>query len=63
MSCNTKLNTYPDEIIPSINRSFVYKAKEGRHVRMQCKSFVALLELKSVVEGYIYNTSIYIFTT
>jgi hypothetical protein len=23
-----------NEIIPSINRSFVYKAKEGRHVRM-----------------------------
>ena len=22
------------EIIPSINRSFVYKAKEGRHVRI-----------------------------
>ena len=22
-----------NEIIPSINRSFVYKAKEGRHVR------------------------------
>ena len=23
-----------NEIIPSINRLFVYKAKEGRHVRM-----------------------------
>ena len=23
-----------NEIIPSINRSFVYKAKEGRHVRI-----------------------------
>ena len=23
-----------NEIIPSINRSFVYKAKEGRYVRM-----------------------------
>jgi hypothetical protein len=23
-----------NEIIPSINRSFVYKAKEGRHIRM-----------------------------
>jgi hypothetical protein len=23
-----------NEIIPSINRSFAYKAKEGRHVRM-----------------------------
>jgi hypothetical protein len=22
------------EIIPSINRSFIYKAKEGRHVRI-----------------------------
>jgi hypothetical protein len=26
-----------NEIIPSINRSFVYKAKEGRHVRMKKK--------------------------
>ena len=52
-----------NEIIPSINPSFVYKAKEGRHVKMQCKSFVALLELNSVGEGYIYTTSIYIFTT
>ena len=51
-----------NEIIPSLNRSFVYKAKEGRHVRMQCKSFVALLELNSVGEGHICNTSIYIFT-
>ena len=24
-----------NEIIPSINRSFVYKAKEGRHVRIR----------------------------
>jgi hypothetical protein len=23
-----------NEIIPSINRSFVYKAKEGRHIRI-----------------------------
>ena len=27
-----------NEIIPLINRSFVYKAKEGRHVRMYNKS-------------------------
>jgi hypothetical protein len=27
-----------NEIIPSINRSFVYKAKEGRHVRIIDKS-------------------------
>jgi hypothetical protein len=26
-----------NEIIPSINRSFVYKAKEGRHVRISNK--------------------------
>jgi hypothetical protein len=26
-----------NEIIPLINRSFVYKAKEGRHVRMKKK--------------------------
>jgi len=25
---------YTNEIIPSINRSFVYKAKEGGHVRI-----------------------------
>jgi hypothetical protein len=32
-----------NEIIPSINRSFVYKAKEGRYVRIehkQCKLFM-----------------------
>ena len=27
-----------NEIIPSINRSIVYKAKEGRHVRMRRNS-------------------------
>ena len=27
-----------NEIIPSINHSFVYKAKEGRHVRMCVRS-------------------------
>jgi hypothetical protein len=27
-----------NETIPSLNRSFVYKAKEGRHVRIQYKS-------------------------
>ena len=27
-----------NEIIPLINRSFVYKAKEGRHVRITYKS-------------------------
>jgi len=30
--------TYVNEIIPSMNRSFVYKAKEGRHVRIGFKS-------------------------
>jgi hypothetical protein len=34
-----------NEIIPSINRSFVYKAKEGRHVRI----------------GYIFCSIKYIF--
>ena len=29
-----------NEITPSINRSFVYKAKEGRHVRISIKSAV-----------------------
>ena len=29
-----------NEIIPSINRSFVYKAKEGGYVRMLFKSFI-----------------------
>jgi hypothetical protein len=27
-----------NEIIPAINRSFVYKAKEGRHVRICIRS-------------------------
>jgi hypothetical protein len=31
-----------NEIIPSINRSFVYKAKEGCHVRM-CDNFVTII--------------------
>jgi hypothetical protein len=30
----TFTSTCANEIIPSINRSFVYKAKEGRHVRI-----------------------------
>ena len=29
-----------NEIIPSINRSFVYKVKEGGYVRMLFKSFI-----------------------
>ena len=28
----TFTGAFANEIIPSINRSFVYKAKEGRHV-------------------------------
>jgi hypothetical protein len=28
-----------NEIIPSINRSFVYKAKEGRHVRILFRTY------------------------
>ena len=31
----TFTGTCTNEIIPSINRSFVYKAKEGRHVRIR----------------------------
>ena len=30
----TFTGTCANEIIPSINRSFVYKAKEGHHVRI-----------------------------
>jgi hypothetical protein len=31
----TFTGTCANEIIPSINRSFFYKAKKGRHVRMK----------------------------
>ena len=31
-----------NEIIPSINRSFVYKVKEGRHVRNKIRSLLLL---------------------
>ena len=31
----TFIGACANEIIPSINRSFVYKAKEGRHVRIK----------------------------
>jgi hypothetical protein len=31
----TFTGAWANEIIPSINRSFVYKAKEGRHVRIK----------------------------
>jgi hypothetical protein len=31
-----------NEIIPSINRSFVYKSKEGGHVRIKYKSKMLL---------------------
>ena len=30
----TFIGACANEIVPSINRSFVYKAKEGRHIRM-----------------------------
>jgi hypothetical protein len=33
----TFTSTCANEIIPSINRLFVYKAKEGRHVRISNK--------------------------
>jgi hypothetical protein len=33
-----------NEIIPSINRLFVYKAKEGRHVRIYYNSIFFLLK-------------------
>jgi hypothetical protein len=29
-----------NKIIPSINRSFVYKAKEGRHVRIRYRLYI-----------------------
>ena len=35
-----------NEIIPSINRSFVYKAKEGRHVRI-CVITLVFIKLLS----------------
>jgi hypothetical protein len=34
----TFTGTCANEIIPLINRSFVYKSKEGRHVRITYKS-------------------------
>ena len=33
----TFTGAWANEIIPSINRSFVYKAKEARHVRIRNK--------------------------
>jgi hypothetical protein len=33
-----------NEIIPSINRSFVYKAKEGRHVRIVIITVVSMIQ-------------------
>ena len=44
----TFIGTCANEIIPSINRSLVYKAKEGGHVRMVYKS----LQRKIIVELY-----------
>jgi hypothetical protein len=38
-----------NEIIPSINRSFVYKAKEGRHVRMLDSLSISFLTNKDQV--------------
>jgi hypothetical protein len=37
----TFIGACANEIIPSINRSFVYKAKEGRHVRCLVDFFVS----------------------
>ena len=36
-----------NEIIPSINRSFVYKAKEGRHVR--------IVDIGGIVDLHCFN--------
>ena len=36
----TFTSAFANEIIPSINRSFVYKVKEGGYVRMLFKSFI-----------------------
>ena len=38
-----------NEIIPSINRSFVYKAKEGRHVRIIDKSLYCSIQNFGIV--------------
>jgi hypothetical protein len=35
-----------NEIIPLLNRSFVYKAKEGRHVRIVCLLSVLLFKIQ-----------------
>ena len=40
-----------NEIIPSINRSFVYKAKEGSHVRIINTSFTFVLSVLSFSFG------------
>jgi hypothetical protein len=41
----------PNEIIPSINRSFVYNAKEGRHVRI---FLYTIVDFKSSLELVLY---------
>jgi hypothetical protein len=42
-----------NEIIPSINRSFVYKAKEGGHVRI-FNTFILLLLSRIKEEVYVW---------
>jgi hypothetical protein len=44
----TFTGTCANEIIPSINRSFVYKAKEGRHVRIHNNLYYTTLILISL---------------
>ena len=37
-----------NEIIPSINRSFVYKAKEGRHVRIFYNRYIHCQQISNL---------------
>ena len=41
-----------NEIIPSINRSFVYKAKEGHHVRMLDNLSINIIKINILNNNY-----------
>ncbi len=49
----TFTGVWANEIIPSINRSFVYKAKEGRYVRIK------IIWLLYIIYLFTYSWAIY----
>jgi hypothetical protein len=48
-----------NEIIPSINRSFVYKAKEGSHVRIYISLLTLNIDSITHINNTVFNTLLF----